>query len=91
MKTQTKWMIESPTIDPSIPSDVLQLMVCGSATIFEATRDSLEIAREKNKVVTFEANGIRVMVKPNDDYVLVARDWWFKLYGETPEQSLTKR
>jgi hypothetical protein len=65
--------------------------VVGSSSIHEATREAAEIATSSGTVVAFEFLDHLVEVRPGDDPDVVARAWWFKQYGQSPEQSLADR
>jgi hypothetical protein len=60
------------------PADALRAVVVGSFDISTSCR-------------AFEFNGQIVVVCGNDDPDQVARTWWLRQYGETPEASFSRR
>ncbi len=73
------------------PTDAIRAVVVGAYDIFTACREAADIARKSGQPVAFEFNGPCVVVRPDDDPVAVARQWWETVYHETPEQSAARR
>lgn len=73
------------------PPDAIHACVVGCSTIFEACREAAAIARRSDRPVAFEFNEHCVVVLGCDDPDTIARMWWIKAYGETPEQSARRR
>lgn len=88
-----RWLTDNPPehLLHGVPPDVLQAFVVGSAFIFEATRDALEVAKGTGRTVAFLFNTKLVVVRPRDDSDAVARAWWQEVNGETPEESWARR
>ena len=72
-------------------ASMIMATVVGSADIFTACAEASEIAKRANRSVHFDFNGRTVIVRPKDNPVTIARSWWQKAYGETPEQSQARR
>ncbi len=66
-------------------------VVVGSASIFEATQEGSELAKDAKIPVAFCFIDRIVVVGPDDDPVQVARNWWIDFYKETPEESAARR
>lgn len=73
------------------PRGALHVFVVGTAGIYEATEEAVELAKAAKKAVVFDFNGQLVVVRAGDDSVKIARDWWIAAYGCTPEESLANR
>lgn len=80
-----------PTRDPRLPDYAVQALVVGAATIFEATREARAIADQCRRPVAFMFLQHPVQVGIESDTVQIARDWWRRQYGETPEQTQARR
>ncbi len=65
--------------------------VIGAFGIFEVCREAAEVAERASRPVAFQFNDRVVAVTPGDDPDDVARQWWFDVYGETPEQTAARR
>lgn len=87
------WLTDNPPdhLLHGVPPDVLQAFVVGSAYIFDATREALEVARRTGRTVAFLFSARLVVVRPRDDSDAVARAWWQEANGETPEQTWARR
>jgi len=73
------------------PADALRAFVVGSFDISTSCREAADLARISGRPVAFEFNGQIVVVCGNDDPDQVARTWWLRHYGETPEASFSRR
>jgi hypothetical protein len=71
-------------------SDVLCIPHAG-ASVYEAANEARDLAREWAKPVAFMFNEKPVRVTAESDTEAVVREWWVARYGETPEQSWTRR
>lgn len=73
------------------PKGAILGQVVGCSSIFEACREARDIAVLARRPVAFDFNCALVVVRPTDDYRAVARKWWKKAYGETPEETARRR
>jgi hypothetical protein len=73
------------------PKGAICAFVVGSFDIFTACEEAADIARKSGSPVAFEFNGSCVVVRPKDDPGAIARRWYVKTYGETPEQAWERR
>jgi hypothetical protein len=76
---------------PGAPVGAIMAMVCGAASIFEATHEAHDIAVRWALPVAFDFNGLLVVVRSTDVPAHVANAWWLERYGETQEQSAARR
>ncbi len=67
------------------PADALCAAVAGSFGIFAVCREAAELAGRAGRPVAFDFNDHLVVVRAGDDPDRVARSWWQRAYGETPE------
>jgi hypothetical protein len=65
--------------------------IAGASSIAESTREAHAIAVACGMPVTFEFNGLEVVVSPGDDPEVTWRTWWKEKHGETPEQTQARR
>ena len=73
---------------------VVNAIVCvahGGASIFEACKEGVTIAKEVGRPVVFEFNGKLVVCHADSDPVDVAEEWWKVAYGKTYEESMRDR
>jgi len=75
----------------SAPKAAVYASVAGSFDIFTACKEAREIAKRADRPVAFDFNDQVVVVHASDDPNQVARAWWLKAYGETPEQTRARR
>lgn len=73
------------------PADAIRAVVIGSFDIFTACREAAAIVQGSARPVAFAFLDHTVVVRLGDDPNLVARDWWQKQYGETPEETRARR
>jgi hypothetical protein len=77
---------------PDLPADYEPLVACAGGTISQAIEEAVEYCkRAKVRGVGFVFNQRLVLVTAHSNVEKVYRDWWQKVYHETPEQSLAKR
>jgi sugar/nucleoside kinase (ribokinase family) len=81
----------SPAPIAGAPADAIQAFVCGSYSIFEATREASSVAQAEGVPVAFDFLDRTVVVGPGDDPDRVARAWWEGAYQETPEETWSRR
>jgi len=74
-----------------IPSTAIRAIVLGCRTIFESTREGVDVATAEGRPVVFDFNDRMVTCPPNGDANAIARSWWKDAYGETPEQTMARR
>lgn len=88
------WRPTPLTLDPKYdaPADALICVVIGGAcSIYEACREGAELAVLAERPVAFTFNEHLVIVRPGVDPDAAAREWWKRAYGETPEESWSRR
>lgn len=73
------------------PSDSIHACVAGMFDIFTACREAVQIARAAKRPVVFDFNDQIVVVRWSDDPDLIARVWWQRAYGCTPEETWRAR
>lgn len=73
------------------PDRALCAIVVGASSVFVACHEAAEIAARANRPVAFEFNGQLVVVNAGDDPDRIARAWWERQYGESPEESAQRR
>jgi hypothetical protein len=73
------------------PTNSIRACVAGSNDIFTACKEAADIAGRSSAPVAFEFLDHTVVVRSGDDPTTVARQWWMKQYGETPEQTRARR
>ncbi len=72
------------------PADALCASVVGSFDIFTACREAGELADRTGRPVAFDFNDHLVVVRAGDDPDRVARSWWQRAYGESPEATFAR-
>ena len=80
-------------LDPKhdVPHDVVVCWVSNGASIFEACKEGVTLARAYGRPVAFEFNGVAAVCEAGSDPEEVAKAWWPKVYGQTYEQSVASR
>ena len=73
------------------PNEAIRALVVGSADIFTACREAVEIADRSREPVAFRFNGHTVVARHGDNADELARVWWREEYGETPEETQARR
>ena len=63
----------------------------GMVSVWDCCREGADLASELGRTVVFSFNQHDVIIRPGDDPELVGRDWWFRAYGKTPEESAKER
>jgi hypothetical protein len=89
-----KLMGHEPTsLDPKfdVPSNAYVCHAMGGATIFEACREGIGLAKRVGLPVVFEFNNALAICHADSDAEDVAKRWWLKAYGKTYEQSMRER
>ena len=62
-----------------------------SHMVFCATKEAVELAGQSRSPLAFEFIDHVIVVYPGDDPDQVARAWWMRQYGETPEATRSRR
>jgi hypothetical protein len=73
------------------PEGAVHAFVAGSFDVFYAAREAAELARRADRPVAFQYLDHVVVVHPGSDPDQVARAWWLRQYGETPEATWSRR
>src|SRR5277367_6958272 len=80
-------------IDPKhdAPSNAYLCHAMGGATIFEACKEGVALAKTVARPVVFEFNDALAVCHADSEPEDVAKRWWLKAYGKTYEQSMRDR
>src|SRR4026209_1561569 len=83
----------SPSLSPisGAPEGAIRAIMVGSFDVYQASREAAEIARRSGRIVVFQCLDHVVVLHPGADPDQVARSWWLLQYGETPEDTLSRR
>lgn len=61
------------------------------SSIHEATKEAVELAGQLDRRIVFKFNDKLVYVTKHSNVDAVVRDWWIRMYNETPEESARNR
>jgi hypothetical protein len=81
----------SPSAKGYASSEAYVCVAVPGASIFEACKEGVAIAKVVGRPVAFECNGAIAVCLQHSDPNSVALEWWKLAYGETYEQSAAKR
>ncbi len=73
------------------PANVVVCWVGAGATIFEACKEGVTLARAFGRPVAFEFNDAVAICRADSNPEDVAKRWWKLAYGKTYEQSMADR
>lgn len=75
----------------AVPTDAVICSAHGGASIFEACREGVTLARAFGRPVAFEFNGAVAVCRSDSDPETVGKVWWKLAYGKTYEESMKER
>lgn len=80
-------------IDPKhdVPKDAYVCQVMGGSDIWGTCREAVDIAIRVDRPVAFLFNDTIAVCRSDSDPEKVAREWWKRCYGKTPEESMRDR
>ena len=80
-------------LDPKhdVPSNAVVCVAHGGASVFEACKEGVALARIFGRPVVFEFNGAVAVCSVDSDPDDVSKRWWKRAYGKTYEQSMKER
>jgi len=74
-----------------VPANAVVCVAHAGASIFEACKEGITLARTFGAPVVFEFNGTIAICYADSAPEDVSERWWKKAYGETYEQSAARR
>ena len=86
-----------PTLGPrckgasDVPPNAMICTVFGGASILEACREGVTLARAAGRPVAFEFNEAVAICRADSDPEKISKAWWRLAYGKTYEQSMAER
>lgn len=75
----------------AVPANAVLCSAHAGASIFEACKEAVTLAREFGRPVAFEFNEAVAVCHSDSDPAAVAKTWWKLAYGKTYEQSMAER
>lgn len=75
----------------TVPTDAIICTAQAGASIFEACKEGIVLARAFGHPVAFEFNGAVAVCRVDSDWEIVCKTWWKLAYGKTYEQSMKER